>query len=67
MERRVFDLQLMKIFVAAFDPTQNLDGFLNRRLVNHHGLKAAFERGIFFDIFAEFVQRGCADTLQFAA
>lgn len=32
-----------------------------------HGLEAAFERGVFFDMLAVFVERGRADAVEFAA
>ena len=38
-----------------------------RGLIDQHGLEAAFERGILFDVLAIFVERGGADAVQFAA
>ncbi len=40
---------------------------LDRRLVDQHLLEAALERGILFDVFAVFVERGRADAMQFAS
>ena len=34
---------------------------------DHHRLEAAFERGVFLDVLAVFVERGGADAVQFAA
>ena len=45
---------------------QNQDRFIDCRRFDFDGLKAAFERRVFFDVLAIFVQRGRADTLQFA-
>ena len=54
-------------FVSFFQATQYRDRILNRRFVDHNGLKTSFERRIFFDIFAVFVEGGCADAVQFAS
>src|ERR1035438_8372932 len=57
----------VKLLVALFDPKKNLDriGLVGRW--NFYGLKAAFERPIFFDRLAIFGRRGCADALNLAA
>ena len=66
-ERRVVDLHAVEDFVAVLQPAQDGDGVLHRRLVHHHGLEPALERGVLFDVFAVFVQRGRADAVQLAA
>ena len=42
---------------------QILDG----RLVDHDRLETTFQRGVFLDILAVLVQRGCTDAVQLAA
>ena len=37
------------------------------RLVDQHRLEAAFERRVFFDVLAIFVERRRADAMEFAA
>ena len=54
-------------FVFRTQSFQNQNRFFDRRRFDFHGLETAFERRIFLDVFAIFVQRGRADALQFAA
>ena len=54
-------------FVAFFQAAQNRDRVFDGRLGNQNGLEAPFERRIFLDVFAIFVERGRADRAQFAA
>ncbi len=54
-------------FVTFLQPAQNRDGRLHRRLVHLHWLEAAFERRVFLDVLAIFVQRRRAHATQFAA
>ena len=61
------NLHAVEDFVAVLQPAQDGDGVLHRRLVHHHGLEPALERGVLFDVFAVFVQRGRADAVQLAA
>ena len=65
--RLVGKLGLVMLLVFVPESPQNLDGLVNRRRLDLHGLKTAFERGVLFDVFAIFVQRGRADTLHLAA
>ena len=53
--------------IAFFQATQNGDGVLHVGLAHKDDLEAALQRGIFLDVFAVFVQRGCADGTQLAA
>jgi hypothetical protein len=46
---------------------QDLDGVLQRRLVDLDRLEAALERGVLLDVLAVLVERGGADGLQLAA
>ena len=54
-------------FIAFFQAAQNRNRIFNAWLADHHRLETPFKCGIFFDIFAIFVQRGRADGVQFAA
>ena len=54
-------------FVALFEATQNCDGVFDRRLTNVDLLETTFERRIFFDVLAVFVERGCTNHVQLAA
>ena len=53
--------------VAVFKPSQYGYRVLDRRFVHRYGLETALECGVLFDIFAVFVQGGCAYAVQFAA
>ncbi|COX07919.1 Protein of uncharacterised function (DUF3170) [Mycobacterium tuberculosis] len=47
--------------VAVFEPAQDADGVLHRRLADVHLLETALERGVLLDVLAVFVQRGRPD------
>jgi len=66
-EARRLDAHAVVDFVPFLEPSQNGDGVLDARLIDHHGLEAAFERGVLLDVFAILVERGRADGPQFAA
>ncbi len=53
-------------FVSFLQASQNGDGVFNGRFVHHNGLKTTLQGRIFFDVFAVFVQSGCADAVQLA-
>src|SRR6266849_669312 len=53
-------------FIAGFKSAQKTDRILDGRLINHHRLKTALQSGIFLDMLAVLVKRGCADTVQLA-
>ena len=52
---------------ALAQAAQDRDRVLNGRLVDHHGLEAALERGVLLDVAAVLVERGRADAMQLAA
>ena len=54
-------------FVALAQAAQDRNGVFDRRLIDQHGLEAALERGVLFDVLAVFVERGGADAVQLAA
>ena len=54
-------------FVAVLQAAQDGDGVFDGRLGNQHGLEAALERRVLFDVLAVFVERGGADGAQLAA
>ncbi len=66
-QRFVGDDDLVMRFVAVAQTLENLDGLVDRRLADHDGLEAAFERRVLFDVLAELVERRRADALQLAA
>ena len=54
-------------FVVLFDAFQNLHRVVDGRFVDADRLEAAFQRGVFLDMFAVLGEGGCADDLDFAA
>jgi Protein of unknown function (DUF3170). len=46
-----------------FEVAQNRDGVFDIGLVDQYFLKAAFQGGVLFDVFAVFIQRGSADAM----
>ena len=52
--------------VALFQAAQDADGILDRRLIDHYRLEAPLQRGILLDMLAIFIQRGCANAMQFS-
>ena len=67
LDRRIGELGVMMLLVFVAKPFQNLNRVLDRRRFDFHGLKTAFERGVFLDVFAILVQRRRADALHLAA
>ena len=65
--RRVGNFHAVVDFVAVLQAAQNRNRVFHARFAHQHFLEAAFQRSIFFDVLAVFVQRGCADAVQFAA
>ena len=51
----------------SFSPRKNRNRVLDVRLAHEHDLEAAFERGVFLDVLAIFVERGGADGAQLSA
>ena len=66
-DRVVGDLDLVVLLVARADAEQDVDRLLERRLLDHHRLEAALERGVALDVLAVLVERRRADALQLAA
>ena len=54
-------------FVFLFQPAQDRNGVFDRRFRHKHRLEPSGQCGVFFDMFAVFIQRGRADAMQFAA
>jgi hypothetical protein len=63
----VRDRDLVVLLVALADAHQDLDGLLERRLLDHDRLEAALQGGVALDVLAVLVQRRRADALQLAA
>ncbi len=66
-ERVVVDAHAVVDLVALFQAAEDGNGVLHRRLIDLHGLEAALERGVLFDILAVLVERRRADAVQLAA
>ena len=66
-QRLVGDLHLVVLLVAVAQPAQDLDGLVDRGLVDADLLEAALERGVALEVLAVLVERGRADRLQLAA
>ncbi len=65
--RRVGDVHAVVHLVTLLEPAQDGDGVFHRRFLDQDLLETALKGGILFDILAVFIQRGGADTVQFAA
>ena len=61
------DFNAMEYFVTFLQTTQNGNRIFNRRFRNQNRLETTFQGGIFFNVFAVFIQRRCANAMQFAA
>ena len=66
-QRGVLNLDAVVDLVALLQTAQNRNGILDGRLVDHDRLETTFQRGVFLDILAVLVQRGCTDAVQLAA
>ena len=66
-QRGVLNFDAVVDLVPLLQTTQNGDGILHGRLIDHNGLETTLQRGVFFDILAVLVQRGGADAVQLAA
>ena len=66
-EGGVLNAHAVMDFVAFLEAAQDGDGFLDARFVDEDRLEAAFQRGVFFDVLAIFVEGGRADAAQLAA
>ena len=56
----------MVLFVFVLDVVEDVKGLFGRGGLEDDFLETTFQRTILFDVLAVFVQRGGADTLQFA-
>ena len=66
-ERFIGDIDFVMGLVAASQTLQHLYRLFYIRLLNENGREAPLQGGVLFNVFAEFVQCGCADALQLAA
>ena len=64
---RIGDAHAVVDFVLLLQAAQNGDGVFHGGLAHEHRLETALKRGIFLDVFAVLVERGRADSMQFAA
>ena len=67
LDRLVGDRDLVVLLVALADAHQDVDGLLERRLLDHDRLEAALEGGVALDVLAVLVERRRADALELAA
>ena len=67
LDRLVRDRDLVVLLVALADAHQDVDGLLERRLLDHDRLEAALEGGVALDVLAVLVERRRADALELAA
>ena len=67
LDRLVGDRDLVVLLVALADAQQDVDGLLERRLLDHDRLEAPLERRVALDVLAVFVEGRGADALQLAA
>jgi hypothetical protein len=66
-DRGIRDLDLMVDLIALFQPAQDRDRVLDRRLVDEHLLETPLERGVLLDVLAVLIERRRADAVQLAA
>ena len=66
-ERSVLNLDAVVDLIAFLQTTQDRDGVLNGRLVDHDRLETAFQRGVLLDIFAVLIKRSRTNAVQLAA
>src|SRR3989442_1318901 len=62
----VGDRDLVVVLVARADAHEDVDGLLDRGLLDHDRLEPALERRVALDVLAELVERGGADALELA-
>src|SRR5688572_21753440 len=63
----ILDANAVVHFITFLEAAENGDGVFHAGFVNENRLEAAFEGGIFLDIFAVFVERRGADAAEFSA
>ena len=64
--RLMVDRHVVVALIVILDALQNVHRVVERRLFDGDGLKAAFEGRVFFNGLAVFIERCCADHLDFA-
>ena len=57
----------MVLLVAFLDATQDVDGILDRRLIDHNRLETTLERRILLDVLMILVQCCRTDTVELSA
>jgi hypothetical protein len=65
-QRRVLDPDAVVDLVTLFEPAQDGDGVLHRRLVHHDRLEPALQGGVLLDVLLVLVQRGRPDAMELA-
>jgi len=65
-QRLVRILYVVVFLVSVFDVAKYLKGFLRRGGFHNDLLEATFQRSVFFDALAVFIQRGGSDALEVA-
>ncbi len=66
-DRGILDADAVVGFVAVFEAAQDGDGVFDAGFADEDLLEAAFEGGVFFDVFAELIEGGGTDAAEFAA
>ena len=66
-DRRVGDLHVVVQFITFFQTTQNRNGIFNGRLRHEYFLETTFQRGVFLNVLAIFIQRRSAHAVQLTA
>ena len=66
-ERSVLNLDAVVDLIPFLQTTQDRDGVLDGRLVDHDRLETAFQRGVLLDIFAVLIKRSRTNAVQLAA
>ena len=59
------DLHAVEDLIPFLQATENGDGVLHSRLIDHDRLEPALQGRVFLNILAVLVQSGCADAVQF--
>ena len=62
-DRRVGDLHVVVQFITFFQTTQNRNGIFNGRLRHEYFLETTFQRGVFLNVLAIFIQRRSAHAV----
>ena len=62
----VGNLDVVVSLIFIVQTFEDFDSFLLRGFADNNGLKTSFKCGVFFNIFAVFIERCCADNLKLA-